>query len=114
MRFYFHPVADDEFDKAVQYYQEYQPGLGLRFAGEVYSAINRIIKFLNSFSRLSKNTRRCMLNRFPYGVIYQMQHNTIHIIAVGHLNRRPGYWRNRVWLYCGQRQLLFNMTTIIT
>ena len=96
MKFWFHPVAKKEFDQAVQYYEECQPGLGLRFAGEVHSTINRIIRFPNSFCKLSKNTRRCLLNRFPYGVIYQIQNNKIYIIAVGHLNRHPGYWVNRI------------------
>lgn len=96
MKFFFHPVANKEFDQAVQCYEECQPGLGVRFAREVYSAINRIIRFPNSFCKLSQNTRRCLLNRFPYGVIYQIQNNKIYIIAVGHLNCRPGYWVNRI------------------
>ena len=32
MRFYFHPDADVEFDSAVEYYEQGQPGLGLEFA----------------------------------------------------------------------------------
>ena len=32
MRFYFHPDADAEFDKVVDYYEECQPGLGIEFA----------------------------------------------------------------------------------
>jgi hypothetical protein len=32
VRFYFHPLADKEFDKAVQYYEDCQAGLGVEFA----------------------------------------------------------------------------------
>jgi len=45
MRFYFHPDADAEFDRAVEYYEQCQPGLGLEFAEEVYAAIARVIEY---------------------------------------------------------------------
>ena len=45
MRFYFHPDADAEFDKVVDYYEECQPGLGIEFAEEVYATIARIIAY---------------------------------------------------------------------
>ncbi len=45
MRFHFHPDADTEFDKVVDYYEECQPGLGIEFAEEVYATIARIIAY---------------------------------------------------------------------
>ena len=35
MKFYFHPDAEAEFYKAVEYYEQFQPGLGIEFAEEV-------------------------------------------------------------------------------
>lgn len=95
MRFGFHPEAEDEFGKAVEYYEECQPGLGLELAEEVYAAIARIAQFPDAGTPLSSNTRRCLVNRFPYGVIYQVRSAGLRIIAVAHLHRRPGYWRDR-------------------
>lgn len=46
MRFYFHEDAEAEFDKAVEYYEDIQPGLGLEFAREVYGAIKRVFSSL--------------------------------------------------------------------
>ena len=43
MRFYFHPDAKEEFDGAVDFYEQSQAGLGLEFAEEVYATIARII-----------------------------------------------------------------------
>jgi len=36
--------------------------------------------------------RRCLVHRFPYGIIYAIENDTIYIAAVMHLRREPGYW----------------------
>jgi hypothetical protein len=46
---------------------------------------------------MSKNTRRCLVNRFPFGVIYQVKSSFVSIIAVADLRRRPDYWIEREW-----------------
>ncbi|MEI6147593.1 MAG: type II toxin-antitoxin system RelE/ParE family toxin [bacterium] len=57
MRFSFHPRADGEFDQAVQYYEDCQPGLGLEFAEEVYAVIGRVCEYPDAWSAMSQNTR---------------------------------------------------------
>jgi plasmid stabilization system protein ParE len=95
MRFHFHPQADEEFNEAVKYYEDRQPGLGLEFTEEVYAAIARISQYPDAWSPLSKNTRRCLVNRFPYGIVFQVKAGMLRIIAVANLHRRPGYWKDR-------------------
>jgi len=96
MRYSFHPDAKRELFEAINYYEECKSGLGLEFAKEVYSTIQRIIRFPEAWSKLSKNTRRCLTNRFPYGVIYQRADDEIIIIAVMQLNKEPDYWKKRL------------------
>jgi plasmid stabilization system protein ParE len=96
MNFYFHPDAEAELDKAVDYYEGCQTGLGLALASEVFAAIKRIIKYPEAWAKASRNTRRCLISRFPYGVIYQIKYGQLRIIAVAHLNRKPGYWKQRI------------------
>jgi plasmid stabilization system protein ParE len=96
MKFYFHPDAKEELNRAAEYYEQFQPRLGLEFAEEVYATIARIIQYPEAWSILSKNSRRCVVSRFPYGVIYQIKSHVLRIIAVAHLNRRPGYWKERL------------------
>ncbi len=43
----------------------------------------------------SKRTCRCLLNRFPYGVLYRVDIDAIRVGAVMHLNRDPKNWRLR-------------------
>ncbi|HMD98943.1 MAG TPA: type II toxin-antitoxin system RelE/ParE family toxin [Terriglobia bacterium] len=59
-------------------------------------AIQRILQYPEAWSPLSARTRRCRTNKFPYGVIYQIRGDTVLIVAVMHLHRKPGTWKNRL------------------
>ena len=96
MILHFHPEADKEFDESVRYYENCRAGLGLEFAEEIYATISRISEYPNAWSLMSKNTRRCLASRFPYGVIFQIKYGMLRIIAVANLQRRPGYWKDRI------------------
>lgn len=96
MRFYFHEYAEIEFSRAVDYYEDCQSGLGLEFAQEVYATIDLIVRFPDAWVPISENTRRCLVNRFPFGVIYQVTSGALRIIAVADLRRRPDYWLSRI------------------
>jgi toxin ParE1/3/4 len=96
MNYSFHPSASAEFDGAIAYYEGCRTGLGVEFTAEIYSTIERIIEFPHAWTPLSPNCRRCLTNRFPYGVIYQILEDEILIVAVMQLNRRPGYWQDRL------------------
>ena len=39
--------------------------------------------------------RRVLVPGFPYGLVYGIEAERIAIVAVPHLNRRPGDWRAR-------------------
>ncbi len=95
MKYSFHPAAEKELNDAVDYYNECQSGLGLEFAKGIYLTIQNIISFPDAWTPLSENTRRCLTNRFPYGVIYQTTKEEIFIIAVMQLNKEPAYWKGR-------------------
>jgi hypothetical protein len=95
MKFLFHEYAEAEFKKAVAYYEDCRAGLGIEFAQEVYTTISRIIQYPEAWSQMSKNTRRCLVNRFPFGVIYQVKSDLVLIIAVADLRRKPGFWLDR-------------------
>lgn len=43
-------------------------------------------------------TRRKLLTRFPYPVIYHVQEDVIRIFAVKHDRRDPEYWKDRLHL----------------
>ena len=41
-------------------------------------------------------TRRALVARFPYQLVYRIRPAEIVIVAIAHLKRRPGYWKTRI------------------
>ncbi len=42
------------------------------------------------------NLRKCRFDVFPYALVYRIEDaDNLQVIAVMHLSREPGYWRNR-------------------
>ncbi|MEA1915834.1 MAG: type II toxin-antitoxin system RelE/ParE family toxin [Campylobacterota bacterium] len=95
MKYSFHPEAEIEFNISIDYYEECQINLSLEFANEVYKTIQRILDFPNAWQPLDNDIRRCLTNRFPFGIIYYQKDDEIIILAVMQLNRKPNYWLSR-------------------
>ncbi|GAP97039.1 type II toxin-antitoxin system RelE/ParE family toxin [Leptolyngbya sp. NIES-2104] len=91
----FHPAANGELFDAVTYYDSINLDLGNQFIQEVEQALDRIEQYPQAWAALSENTRRCRLQSFPYGVVYQVAAQGILIVAIMHLQRKPGYWSDR-------------------
>jgi hypothetical protein len=91
MNYNFHPEAEREFNKAINYYEECNPNLGYDFSIEVYKTIQYIILFPEAWPKVKKNIRRCLVNRFPYGILYSIENEIIYILAVMNLHRKPDY-----------------------
>jgi hypothetical protein len=52
MNYSFHPEAEIEFNEAVDYYETCQAGLGLAFAKEIFSTVQRILGLDHRFGHL--------------------------------------------------------------
>lgn len=91
-----HPAAEAEMRVAAGYYQDCQPGLGGRFLDEVSLAGGRIAHNPAAWPVITGQIRRCLLNRFPFGLLFRIEAKRIYVLAVMHLRREPNYWRNRV------------------
>jgi hypothetical protein len=70
-------------------------GLGGKFLDEVLETINLITRYPQLCSCNSQNTRKAVLRKFPYNLIYSELENKIYIIAIAHQNRKPEYWIDR-------------------
>ena len=95
MNYEFHPEAESEFFEAINYLEGQEWGLGKAFAREIFASIRKITFFPFAWTPISKNARRILVNRFSYGIIYQVNGDEILIVAVMHLSRKPNYWKGR-------------------
>jgi toxin ParE2 len=82
-------AAQRDIDEAVAFYEAQRKGLGLEFAAELDAVFKLIMNFPTAWHPMSRNSRRCRLNRFPFGVIYQVKQDQVLVIAVAHARRKP-------------------------
>ena len=90
-----HPEARHELRAAVLFYEGEARGLGRDLLQEVRAAVSRLAEWPASGSPDGSDIRRVVLARFPFTVVYQVQGETLEIIAVMHQRQRPGYWKDR-------------------
>lgn len=88
-------AARQELDDAVAWYDEQAPGLGREFLDEIDRAVRRASAFPMSCPEIEPDMRRCLLARFPYGLIFGVDGQTLVVVAVAHLHRAPRYWADR-------------------
>lgn len=100
MKVDFLKLAEMELDRAFEHYQSEQTGLGFRFLKEVRRSVFRLVNYPESYQKVGLYSRRCLVHKFPYSVIYQIREEqaVILIVAIAHLHRRPDYWASRLTL----------------
>ena len=92
----FNPEVARELEYSAKYYETKSKGLGFRFLFEVEKGLIRIQDRPDAWPPLVyKQIRRYLLHYFPYAIIYKNDSDTIFILSIMHLSRRPGYWRKR-------------------
>jgi toxin ParE1/3/4 len=91
-----HPEAWLEFVAADDWYLARSFDASGEFLSDVYEALETISKAPHRWPKYLHGTRRFVLHRFPFSVVYLDDPDQITIIAVAHSKRRPGYWKHRV------------------
>lgn len=97
MKVLFLELAEAELDDSVRHYEEQLAGLGDQFLVEVNACLARIVQFPEAYQAVGQYARRCLLSRFPYGVIYQYRPDAqmVLVVAIAHMHRQPEYWIRR-------------------
>lgn len=89
-------IAESEYRAAYDYYEGLVSGLGDQFRDEFVAALQRMVDFPQAWQKMSKRTRRCRLERFPYGIVYLNRPDELLIVAIMHLKQAPDYWVSRL------------------
>ncbi len=96
MKVRFLKPAQSEVDDAFAWYDAYSHSLGVQFLDDIDRAVRRIAAYPLANTIIEEGLRRCLLSRFPYGIIYGLDAETVIVIAVAHLHREPRYWIDRL------------------
>lgn len=92
----FAPEALREIDDAFEWYLERNLQAAEAFVGETTSAFALIASSPTIWPRFESDTRRYVLRKFPYSIIYREISGGIEVVAVAHHKRQPKYWRGRL------------------
>lgn len=95
------PEAEAELSAAAAYYERQVRGLGRAFIAATRAVRQRLRCCPDSGSLVDGvdtdlGVRRLPVPRFPYQVVYLRAGDDVHVIAVAHDRREPGYWGTRV------------------
>ncbi len=92
----FHPSIYGEVQETYSWYEQQAAGLGDDFIGELEAAYESIKSLPETWPKFGKRTRRFLLTKFPYAIVYKPSISICHVVAVMHQSRKPGYWLGRV------------------
>jgi len=90
------PQARRELEEAFDWYLERSGRAARGFLLEVERALAVVAGAPAVWPVYEHGTRRYLLRRFPYGLIYRQRETTIQVVAVAHHKRRPRYWHDRL------------------
>jgi plasmid stabilization system protein ParE len=94
MNYQLTPHAQEDLREAMHFYESQRQGLGAEFLIEIGIGIARVLDGPQSWPEIEPGVRKYRIDRFPYGILYQLsQSRTVQIVAVFDLRRQPGSWR---------------------
>jgi toxin ParE1/3/4 len=89
------PEAEAEVIASERWYSQRSPSAAVAFIAEVDAALVRIGEGPDTWPRYRRGTRRFVLRRFPFSVVYRIEDEVVYVVAVAHAKQRPEYWRRR-------------------
>jgi plasmid stabilization system protein ParE len=83
-------------EAAARWYAARSASAAAGFSDELDAAESAISELPEAWPLFEHGTRRFLLRRYPFSVIYLVDGERILIVAVAHARRRPGYWTSRL------------------
>ena len=94
--------AAEEAEAQVRYYLE-RAGtqVALRFVAEVEAIYvglveGRFVGTNHPRVQFRLSVKRVFLDRFPFAVVFYIEGDTVRVVALEALRKRPNYWRSRL------------------
>jgi plasmid stabilization system protein ParE len=90
-----HPEAVAEAAAAYDWYRERNEIAAMAFLAELDRAMELISEGSMRYPVYLHGTRRFLMRRFPFAVVYREVREAIQVVAIAHGRRKPGYWEKR-------------------
>ncbi len=90
-----HPDAVLEGRAAREWYVERNLVAADGFVAEIERGLTAISDAPIQWPRYLHGTRRYLLRRFPFAIVYREAAGGVLVVAIAHAKRRPGYWHAR-------------------
>jgi len=90
------PEAEDDLKEAFSWYEDKRKGLGYDFLLHVDAGIRFIVRNPEIHPATYQKTRIHLIKRFPYKIIYLIEHQRLIILAVLHGKRSPQIIEKRI------------------
>ncbi len=87
--------ARNDIEDAARWYESQQLNLGGEYLNEIAAAFDKLAENPKAYPAIHRETRRLLLQRFPFGVFYRIIDNRVIVLAVMHSSRDPNNWKSR-------------------
>ncbi len=87
--------AEADIEEAAAWYETQRAGLGDEFLAEILIVLDAVLVNPKLFPIVHRETRRALIHRFPFGIYYRVEEESIVVIAIMHGTRHPRRWQGR-------------------
>ena len=91
----FRPAAAADVEATHRWYERGLGGLGDEFLMEAQRAVVAVVAFPEVYPAVHRDTRRALVRRFPYGLLYRIIDDVIVFVGCFHTSRDPISWKGR-------------------
>ena len=85
--------AEAEINQAKEWYRGQSPRAALRFSDAIDHALETIGFNPEQYQIVYRETRRVLLDDYPYVLFYTMTETQVKVVACFHTARDPSLWR---------------------
>jgi plasmid stabilization system protein ParE len=91
-----HPAALSELKSALAWYLARNETAAFEFVAEVERAVGLIVESPPRWPSGEHGTRKFVLSRFPFAIVYREKETAVQILAIAHGHKNPEYWKTRL------------------
>lgn len=89
------PEAEQDIREAYSWYETQMSGLGANFLLRIDAALSSVQRNPRQYPLIHQEVRRCLVRRFPYGILFLEEDKRVIVLAVFHAKRDPRSWQER-------------------